>query len=220
MTITDNQLFSAEEALGRLGQSRLQGCLLVSKAAELTHVYVRDGFVTWAYSSSQEGTDAVVQAIRLTESSYTWLRGVQAPKTTKDLHINIREIIAKHGTTPKPTMVETSRLQGVEKKEPPSTFRYFLVPQDRMTERIYLTKTSTVMGRDKTSDVVIDNSDVSWRHCLLDIQARGVSILDLDSTNGTFLNGQLVRDGQVNPGDRIELGPCRFVLNREAMNTP
>jgi len=43
--------------------------------------------------------------------------------------------------------------------------------------------------------------------------------LDLDSTNGTFVNGLLVRDGQVNPGDRIELGPCMFTLNREAIDS-
>jgi pSer/pThr/pTyr-binding forkhead associated (FHA) protein len=97
-------------------------------------------------------------------------------------------------------------------------FRYYLVPHERLMDKIYLTKTSTVIGRDKTADVVIDNSDVSWRHCLLDIQTRGVFILDLDSTNGTFVNGILMRDGHVNPGDRIELGPCGFTLNRESMS--
>ncbi len=51
----------------------------------------------------------------------------------------------------------------------------------------------------------------------MDIQTRGVFIRDLDSTNGTFVNGILVRDGQVNPGDRIELGPYMFTLNREAV---
>jgi pSer/pThr/pTyr-binding forkhead associated (FHA) protein len=126
-------------------------------------------------------------------------------------------LLAKHGAAPKPKMVETSRLQGVTRKEPESAFRYFLVPQDRLMEKIYLTKTSTVMGRDKTSDIVIDNSDVSWRHCLLDIQARGIYVLDLDSSNGTYLNGNLIREGYINPGDRLELGPCPFVLNRETV---
>ena len=220
MTSTDNQLFSVEDALNRLGQNRLQGCLLASKGAELIHIYVQDGFVVWAHGSTKEGADAIEQAIRLAESSYTWLRGVQPPKSAKDLHISIRELTVKYNPAPKQKMVETSRLQGVEKKETESAFRYFLVPQDRLTEKIYLTKSSTVLGRDKTSDVMIDNTDVSWRHCLLDIQARGVFVLDLDSTNGTYINGTLVRDGYVNPGDRIEVGPCLFILNREALNAP
>jgi pSer/pThr/pTyr-binding forkhead associated (FHA) protein len=133
------------------------------------------------------------------------------------LHLSIREITATQGAAAKPKMIETSRLTPAHKIENEPLFRYFLVPQNKMSERTYLTKTSTVLGRDPTADVVIDNTDVSWRHCLLDIQTRGVFIRDLDSTNGTYVNTILVRDGQVNPGDRIELGPYSFTLNREAI---
>jgi hypothetical protein len=213
------QLFTAEEALSRLGESKEQGCLLVSKGTELIHIYVQDGFVTRAYSGTKEGEAAVDQALRLTDAAYTWLRGVQSPQPNKDLHLGILGLTAKHGTIiTNPKAVQTGRLAGTEKKEKEieSQFRYFLVPQDKHTEKLYLTKTSTVLGRDKASDLVIDNTDVSWRHCLLDIQARGVFILDLDSTNGTFVNGQLIRDAYLNPGDKIELGPCIFTINREA----
>jgi hypothetical protein len=218
MTNTPNQLFTVEEALSRLGQTRDQGCLLAFKAAELIHIYVQDGFVIRAYSGIKEGEEAVDQALHLTEATYTWLRGVQPPNPNKNIYLNIRELTTKHGNINKSKMTETSRgLLGSRKKEPESKFKYFLVPQEKPTIKLYLTKISTVLGRDKTSDLVIDNSDVSWRHCLLDIQARGVFILDLDSTNGTFVNGILVRDGYLNPGDRIELGPCLYTLNREAI---
>jgi hypothetical protein len=220
MTSTSNQLFTVEEALSRLGENREQGCLLASKGAELIHVYVQDGFVIRAYSGVKEGEEAVDQALHLADASYAWLRGVQPPNPNKNIYLSIRELTIKHGTILKPKMVETSRLSGVEKKERESKFKYFLVPKEKPTEKLFLTKISTVLGRDKGSDLVIDNSDVSWRHCLLDIQARGVFILDLDSTNGTFVNGVLVRDGYLNPGDRIEVGPCLFTINREAIDSP
>jgi hypothetical protein len=223
MSSAPDQLFSVEEALSRLGDKKEQGCLLVSKGAELIHIYVQDGFVIRAQSGIKEGEAAVDQALHLKDASYTWLRNAQPPNPNKNIYLNILQFTAKHGSIiAKPKMVETSRLAGVEKKETEFKFefKYFLVPQERLTEKLYLTKTSTVLGRDKTSDLVIDNSDVSWRHCLLDIQTRGVFILDLDSTNGTFVNGILVRDGYLNPGDRIELGPCMFTINREAINMP
>ena len=221
MTNTDNQLFTLEEALSRVGQNRAQGCLLAFKGTELIHIYVQDGFVVRAHSPVKVGEAAVEQALHLADSSYTWLRGVQPPNPAKNIHLNIRELTTKHGNINKPKIIETSRLAGgVEKKETESKFKYFLVPQDKPTEKLFLTKISTVLGRDKTSDLMIDNSDVSRRHCLLDIQARGVFILDLDSTNGTFVNGILVRDGYLNPGDRIELGPCGFTVNREAIDVP
>jgi hypothetical protein len=216
MPSAHDQLFTVEEALARVGQKREQGCLMVSKGSELIHIYVQDGFIVRAFSNLKEGEAAVELAMHLTDTSYTWLRGAQPPNPNKNTFLNITELAAKHGTVTKPKMVQTVRLAGVEKKEPEALFRYFLVPQERPSEKLYLTKTSTVLGRDKTADLVIDNTDVSWRHCLLDIQTRGVFILDLDSTNGTFVNGVLVRDGQVNPGDRIELGPYMFTLNREA----
>jgi len=215
MTNTDNQLFTVEEALVRLGQNREQGCLLAFKGAELIHIYVQDGFVVRATSAVKEAAEAVDQALQLKDSSYTWLRGVQPPHPAKNIHISIVELTAKYGNIAKPKMVATGRLAGAAKKESESKFRYFLVPEDRPTEKLYLTKSSTVMGRDKSSDLFIDNSDVSWRHCLLDIQARGISALDLNSTNGTFVNGKLVQNASLNPGDRIELGPCMFTVNRE-----
>ncbi len=215
MSSANNLLFTVEEALVRLGQTKEQGCLLVSKGTELIHIYVQDGFVIRAYSGIRDGEEAVEQAMHLADASYTWLRGTQPPDPNKNIYLSIREFAAKHGNITKSKVAETSRVVGMAKKESESKFKYFLVPQDRPTEKLFLTKTSTVLGRDKTSDLAIDNSDVSRRHCLLDIQARGVFILDLDSTNGTFVNGILVRDGYLNPGDRIELGPCMFTLNRE-----
>jgi len=220
MTNTDNQLFSVEEAFNRLGQNKEQGCLLVTKGADLIHIYVQDGFVVRAHSAILEQAAAVEQALKLKETSYTWLRGSQPPHPSKNVYLSIAELSAKFGSAAKPKMIATSKLAGVKKVEPEAKFRYFLVPQDRPTEKVYLTKNSTVIGRDKTSDLYVDNSDVSWRHCLLDIQARGISILDLNSTNGTFVNGTLVRDAALNHGDRIELGPYLFTINREAMDRP
>jgi hypothetical protein len=220
MTNAESQLFTVEEALTRLAQNREQGCLLACKGPELIHIYVKDGFVVRAFSGTKEGEAAVEQAVHFANAIYTWMRGVLPPKTGTNTFFNLNSFLAKRATVAKPKMVETRTLDGAEKKEVEAKFRYYLVPQDRLMEKLFLTKTSTVLGRDPSSDVVVDNADVSSRHCLLDIQTRGVSILDLDSTNGTFVNGKLVRDAFLNPGDLIELGPCIFIINREALHLP
>ena len=219
MTATDNQLFSTEDALGRLAQNREQGLLLVTRASESIHIYVQDGFVIRAHGHTREGQDAVSQAMSWKDGSYIWLRGVQPPNPGKNLHISLIEVIAKSGSASRPKMIATGKLQSALKrdKEPEAKFRYYLVPQDRLTERIYINKTSTVMGRDPECDCFVDDKDVSWRHCLVDMQSRGISVLDLNSTNGTFVNGILVRDAPLKPGDRLEVGPCAFAVNRETL---
>jgi len=219
MASADTQLFSLVEVLARLGENKEQGCLLAFKGTELIHLYVKDGFVIRAFSNTKESEQALEQAINLANAGYTWVRGVTPPPADKLIFVNIKAFIAKHTNVAKPKMIETSRLAGTEKKEKEaeSKYRYYLVPQDSLMQKIYLTKTSTVLGRADTSDIVVANTDVSSRHCILDIQTRGVFILDLDSTNGTFVNGNLVRDGYLNPGDRIELGPVLYVINREPL---
>ena len=189
----------------------------------LIHIYVQDGFVVRAHSNAKEGPEAIEQAIHLRDPSYTWVRGVQPPNPAKNTHISIVELTAKYGSInqQQTKMVATGRLNGAEpKRDAEPKFKYFLVPENKPTERLFLTKTSTVLGRDPASDLFIDNADVSWRHCLLDVQAMGISVLDLNSTNGTYVNSKLVQNAHLNPGDRLELGPCLFTVNREALNVP
>lgn len=218
MTVSDNQLFSVEDALARLAQNREQGLLVASRGSEAIHIYVQDGYLVRACGNSREGADAVGQALSWKDSSYSWLRGIQPPGNGKNLHISLLELTSKFGTANRPKVIATGKLNNGAPKEPEARFRYFLVPQDRLMERVYLNKTSTVMGRDPECDFFVDNVDVSWRHCLIDMQARGISVLDLNSTNGTYVNGILVRDAPLKPGDRLELGPCAFAINREALD--
>lgn len=67
-----------------------------------------------------------------------------------------------------------------------------------------------VVGRDRRAEIYIDNSAVSFAHCVFrwDDESEKFSISDLGSTNGTRLNGEPVGEGGVtlNDGDLILLG--------------
>lgn len=221
MDTSENQLFTVEEALTRIGQTRRQGCLLVSQNNELIHLYVQDGFIVRAFGVNSEGKQSVEKALHSPGATYTWLRDIQPPNPEKNVHLHIGEFVLKYGdiNQPKTTATETGKIRktGV-KPEENVKYKYFLVPKDQQTVKHYLTKAATVIGRDKSSDLVIENNDISRRHCILDVQSRGLHILDLDSSNGTFVNGILVKDSYLNPGDLIELGPCEFIVNRESSN--
>jgi len=79
-------------------------------------------------------------------------------------------------------------------------------------DRFQLVKTRTVVGR-KGADIVIDDSALSSQH--FEVEARGDEffIRDLDSTNGTKLNGQLISaPARLENGGRIEAGETTFVF--------
>jgi len=70
-----------------------------------------------------------------------------------------------------------------------------------------------VLGRNSTCDVSLLDTAVSRRHSAITRLADGsVSLEDLDSRNGTFLNGVPVREAVVTPGTEIRLGASIFLF--------
>ena len=70
-----------------------------------------------------------------------------------------------------------------------------------------LDKNSIRIGRGSKNDIIIDDNDVSRNHCQLIRQADDFEIHDLQSTNGTFINGQRVNGNRLlQSGNLIELG--------------
>jgi pSer/pThr/pTyr-binding forkhead associated (FHA) protein len=63
-----------------------------------------------------------------------------------------------------------------------------------------------VIGRHPSCDLVLEEATVSRRHALLTFRDGGWTVQDLESTNGTHLNGQWVGRARLRPGDRLALG--------------
>ena len=73
-----------------------------------------------------------------------------------------------------------------------------------------------VVGRGQDADIVLSDESVSRRHAIITITDSGATIVDLDSHNGTFINGQRVKSAQVLEGDELRLGESRLVLEATA----
>jgi NADPH-dependent 2,4-dienoyl-CoA reductase/sulfur reductase-like enzyme/pSer/pThr/pTyr-binding forkhead associated (FHA) protein len=72
-----------------------------------------------------------------------------------------------------------------------------------------LTPPEVMIGRDPEADISISEGTVSWRHAKLAPSGSGWSVTDLDSTNGTALNGQSLeanREYPLEPGALIRIG--------------
>ena len=84
------------------------------------------------------------------------------------------------------------------------------------TKRLRLHHEMTVVGRRRDCNLCIPSSDVSRRHCLLHFHDGFLTVEDLKSINGTFLNDQQVVDKSVvYPGDRLAIGPVHFTVKYE-----
>ena len=62
------------------------------------------------------------------------------------------------------------------------------------------------IGRATGADFIVDEALVSRIHCRLEAHADGVDVIDLGSTNGTFVNDQRIDRTRLKPGDRLRVG--------------
>jgi hypothetical protein len=77
-----------------------------------------------------------------------------------------------------------------------------------------LARDVTTIGRAKDCDIAIDDSSVSRRHAELRLDGSAVWILDLDSTNGTEVNGRPIERARLEHGDRVVLGQTEARFER------
>jgi pSer/pThr/pTyr-binding forkhead associated (FHA) protein len=94
-------------------------------------------------------------------------------------------------------------LKTVNEGEPEKTFR--ILPGGIRT-----------LGRATGADFGVDGALVSRVHCRLTVLPEGgLEVRDLDSTNGTFVNGKRVQTAQLASGDRIQIGRVELVAVRD-----
>jgi pSer/pThr/pTyr-binding forkhead associated (FHA) protein len=77
-------------------------------------------------------------------------------------------------------------------------------------KEVQLTKDRTTLGRRPYNDIVIDNLAVSGEHAVMQMSGAQVFLEDLNSTNGTYVNGKAIKKQQLQNGDTVEIGKYKI----------
>ena len=89
---------------------------------------------------------------------------------------------------------------------------------DGNTQRTYeLSAPLTILGRGTDCDLRLVDPGVSRHHAELRVEDGEVVLVDLGSTNGTFVNGQPVRRVSLTDGTRVTLGRTTLVFHRDGI---
>ena len=83
-------------------------------------------------------------------------------------------------------------------------------------KEVQLTKDRTSLGRRPYNDIVIDNLAVSGEHAVLQMSGSEVHVEDLNSTNGTYVNGKAVKKQLLQNSDTVEIGKYKIKYVDEA----
>ncbi len=84
--------------------------------------------------------------------------------------------------------------------------KIFVTLDDNLIKVVPLLKERMTLGRRPYNDIVVDNLAVSGEHAALQAIGNEYYIEDLNSTNGTFINGKKIKRQILHAGDAIEIG--------------
>ncbi|RMG26588.1 MAG: FHA domain-containing protein [Armatimonadetes bacterium] len=98
----------------------------------------------------------------------------------------------------------------------PQALSYVLVAVDGPAagQRFALSSPEVLAGRESNQISLAGDAAASRRHALFVVGPQGVSVRDLNSTNGTFVNGAPVQEMRLRPGDTIRIGSTTFRLEQ------
>ena len=72
------------------------------------------------------------------------------------------------------------------------------------------------IGRAPRADLILDAALVSRLHCRLEAGDAAMIVVDLESTNGTFVNDKRIERGTVENGDRLRVGRVELHVERQS----
>ena len=84
---------------------------------------------------------------------------------------------------------------------------------DRATFRMPSGSVKTI-GRSTGAEFMLDAPLVSRLHCQLTATELTIDVKDLDSTNGTFVNGKRITSATLQAGDRLKVGRVELTVSR------
>jgi diguanylate cyclase (GGDEF)-like protein len=88
-----------------------------------------------------------------------------------------------------------------------------LIDSGSVAKRLAVDKGSYIIGRSDDVDLVISSKDVSRRHAKVVYDGDDFTIEDLDSTNGTFVNGKRITVENLQSGDEISVGDYKIIID-------
>lgn len=75
----------------------------------------------------------------------------------------------------------------------------------------------TIVGRRQDCGLRIPTADVSRQHCEVSLVGNDLTVRDLGSSNGTYVNGKRIAEAKLLSGDKLSVGPVIFVVQVNGM---
>lgn len=213
------------EFLQRYSEGNKTGCLVVNGATGQGRIYLQEGKVVYAESSTGRGLYAFFSILSWEQASVDWQSDMLAPKITfaepADILLYHFAQLEDNNQTDDESLrtlfdkTDSNAIKLTELKNYEVSFE--VLNTDFKGFTFFLTKPLTLIGRHEDCDVVLPDASISGHHCTVSLEKNCITINDLGTTNGTFVNETLVSTGILQLGDHLMLGSVLLQLNLRLM---
>jgi Nif-specific regulatory protein len=96
--------------------------------------------------------------------------------------------------------------------------KYLMYYWDGFVKKFPLRKVEITLGRGEDNDLIINDDFVSTHHLEIEVQEDSVTIQDLDSTNGTYVQGGKIKEVVIRLGESFSVGSTEFFLREGTLD--
>lgn len=204
------------------GQSHSTGCLAVEGLGESAAIYLLDGEMVHAESGPYQGLVALYRSLRWPEAAIQWHEGVLPPlvryRHPIDALLFQYAQLEDTGQTDDATLAQLfpGEEQAAEDVRLMDLSQYQVAFEVQNTAFkgfiFYLDKAVSLVGRAEDCDVILPDASVSSHHCKILLEKHCLRVVDLGSTNGTRINGEIIAEHILQPGDTFQIGTVMVAL--------
>jgi len=178
-------------------------------------IYLLDGNFVYAENGEHHGLVALFLTLSDPDAAARWEPKVVAPKAEHNMTID--ELLFQFAQLEDNKQLDKETLIGLfGNKRQTSSIKLMDLSQYDITFTVentafknfefVLKKTDTLVGRKDDCDVILPDGSVSSHHCRIIHDEHCIRVIDLGSTNGTSINGQLISNQLLQPGDKFLIG--------------
>ncbi|MEM9445764.1 MAG: FHA domain-containing protein [Verrucomicrobiota bacterium] len=218
--MSNNQL---PEYLQFHGQSFKTGRLNVASTSKNGEIYLHHGKVVYAETEDKSGLLALFTLLLTEGSTVEWTESVSAPQMLFNESVDALLFqlaqLEDNGQTDEESL--SSIFEAVDRKSEAIKLTdlknysasFEVLNTDFKGFVFYLKKTKNLIGRAEDCDIILPDSSVSGHHATITIEPTCIRIADLGSTNGCFVNGELVTDEIIQLGDELVVGTVQLQMS-------
>ena len=208
-TVKLGNLLSIAEQIQAFSLAGKTGEIYITNVPPPARINLLNGEIVDAQFGMRSGMEAVIALINMRDPQSEFIVGEKPQRRT--INLPYMQVLCEAALA-KDEAPEKEEDRTTEPIRLATTNPYLRITLGTELKTFPLRPGTALIGRSTVNDIVINDPTISQRHASIEYTRSGVFLKDLDSTNGTYVAGQPIKERWLNVQDSLQFGSvhCLF----------